>query len=126
MSTVESILIPKQCYFNLELRHNSPFDLLYTIFGDEQTLFDCVVGIITILGVCNQVYSNWINNKKLKNRAPILSDEDKKKVSDKISSNVTNIHYNFYNCNINNIMQNGHFTKQSIGCENCDSSGNNQ
>lgn len=126
MSTVESILIPKQCYFNLELRHNSPFDLLYTIFGDEQTLFDCVVGIITILGVCNQVYSNWINNKKLKNRTPILSDEDKKKVSDKISSNVTNVHYNFYNCNINNIMQDGHFTKQSIGCENCDSSGNNQ
>lgn len=126
MQTIETSLLPKECYYSMELRHNSPFDLLYTIFGDEQTLINCVLGIVSILNVCNQVYGNWLNNKRLKN-INTLSDSTRQNINEKVIKNITCVHYNFYNCNIDKmIIQDNHFTKQSIGCENPDESGDNQ
>ncbi len=126
MQTVETLLIPPSCYFSLELRHNSPFSLLYTIFADETTLFNAIVGIITILGVCDQLYSNHIKSKiektKVKNK---LSQQEQETIKNKIEKNATNVNYNFYNCNINNLDM-SHFMRQSIGCVNPESSGKSQ
>lgn len=123
MQTVETLFLPSNSYYNLELRHNSPFDLLYTIFGDEQTLFETVVGIISLLGVCDQLYSNHLKDK-IKNKSSLSLDE-KKQVEAKITKNVINVNYAFYNCNINN-LDTSHFTKQSIGCEKPEFSGKSQ
>lgn len=125
MQTVESLLIPKQCYYSMELRHNSPFDLLYTIFGDEQTLLNCVMSIVSILSVCNQVYGNWLNKKRLQSND--IPENVNQNVNEKVIPNITYVSYNFYNCNIDKmIIQDNHFIKQSIGCENPDSSGSSQ
>lgn len=126
MQTVEQYLIPSNGYYSLEVRHNSPFDLLYTIFADEQTLFNAVVGIITILGVCDQFYSNHLKEKiKFGSNKNTLPENAQNQVKDKVTKNITNVHYNFYNCNVNGLDLN-HFTKQSIGCENPESSGVSQ
>lgn len=126
MQTVEQYLIPSNGYYNLEVRHNSPFDLLYTIFADEQTLFNAVVGIITILGICDQFYSNHLKERiKFRSNKNILSEDKQNQVKDKVTKNITNVHYNFYNCTVNGLDLN-HFTKQSIGCENPESSGESQ
>lgn len=126
MQTAEQYLMPSNSYYSLEVRHNSPFKLLYTIFADEQTLFNAVVGIITILGACDQFYSNHLKDKiKLKNDNKNPSFDNQTQVKNKISKNITNVHYNFYNCNISNLDLD-HLTRQNIGCENPDSSGVSQ
>ena len=130
MQIIETLLIPKQCYYNIKLRHNSPFELLYTIFGDEQTLLNCVASIVSILGVCTQFYDSWVNSKQLKNKNDV-SEDVKHTINEKIVSNIVNIHYNFYHCDIKDVknedlLQKNYFTKQSIGCEKLDSSGDNQ
>lgn len=126
MQTIEKLLLPSNSYYSLELRHNSPFDLLYTIFADEQTLFNSIVGIITILGVCDQLYSTHLKDRmKNKKSKSTLSQNEQTVVDNKLKRNITHINYNFYNCNITNLDTN-YLTRQSIGCVNPDSSGNNQ
>lgn len=126
MQAVEQYLLPSNGYHSLEVRHNSPFNLLYTIFADEQTLFNAVIGIITILGVCDQFYSNHLKEKvKFESNKNTLPENEQTQVNDKITKNITNVHYNFYNCTVNGLDLN-HFTKQNIGCENPESSGVSQ
>ncbi len=125
MQTVDTLLLPDNGYHSLEVRHNSPFCLLYTIFANEQTLFDTVVGIITILGVCDQLYSNHLKDKISKKKPKVVSTDEQEQITKNVTQNVTNVTYNFYNCNINN-LETDHLTRQSIGCEKPESSGNSQ
>lgn len=125
METVDTLLLPINSYYSLELRHNSPFDLLYTIFADEQTLFNTVVGIISILGVCDQLYSNHLKGKIKNIKCKELSKDEQIKIENNIKKNITNVNYNFYNCNVNT-LDTTHFTRQSIGCVNPDSSTESQ
>lgn len=123
MQTIDALL-PTDSYYSLELRHNSPCDLLYTIFAGERTLFNFIVGIATIFSACDQFYSNHIK-ERIKKKKTHQAINNQTIISDKIKDNITNINYNFYNCNINN-LDTDHFTRQSTGCVNPDSSGNNQ
>lgn len=120
METVENYIMEEGLFYYLELRHNSPFELLYTVLSDEQNLFNFIVGLISILGVCNQLYTNHLANKQSKK----ISKKAQEQINQTIVKNITNIQYNFYNCNINNDID--HFTAQSIGWEKPEVSGSSQ
>lgn len=64
METFEKVFLSDNSYFSLEIRHNSPFELLYTIFSNPDKLFQLVVGLATIVGVCDQMYINHIKKEK--------------------------------------------------------------
>lgn len=126
METFEKYFLSNDFYFSVEIRHNSPFDLLYTIFSTPSILFELVVGIATIVGVCDQIYvyhvkkSNDINAKE-------YTAEQSMQIKDNVTKNIQNIQYNFYNCTFEDTNINAnHFNRQSIGWEKPDSSGNNQ
>lgn len=125
MQTIDTLLLPQNGYYSLEIRHNSPFELLYTFFADESVLFNAIVGIITILGVCDQLYSNHLKDKIDKKKQEALPENQQNQIDNVIKRNVTNITYNFYNCNISD-LETDHFTRQSMGCVKPESSGNSQ
>ncbi len=128
MQTMDLLISSKKAYFSLELHHNSPFDLLYKIFSDEDTLINFVLCIATVLGTCNQIYTNHLNNKlSKKNAENYFSDDENDAISKTIVNNINTVNYSFHNCNINELtMNDDHLMRQSKGCENPDSSGTNQ
>lgn len=123
----EENFIPENSYYKLEIRHNSPFDIIYNIVSDEQTIFRLVLDAITIFGVCNQVYSNYLNNKINKQNLKKESSKSEKNTIEKdMIKHITMINYNISNINIYNLDGDIHFTAQNIGCEKPDSSGSSQ
>lgn len=126
MKTFEENFLSTSFYFSVEIRHNSPFDLLYTIFSNPDTLFELVVGVATIIGVCDQIYVNHI---KKSNRTKVndYTNEQKVQIKNNVTNKIKNIQYNFYNCSFSNANINtSYFNKQSIGWENPESSGDSQ
>lgn len=128
MQTMDFLISSKNAYFSLELHHNSPFDLLYQIFSDEETLISFVICIATVLGTCSQIYTNHLNNKLIKKNAEnYFSKNENDAINRMITYNISTVNYSFHNCNINKaIIYDNHLTKQSNGCEKPDSSGINQ
>jgi len=125
---IDETLLPQDSYHSVELRHNSPFELIYTIYSTEQNLIDLAVKAIAVFGVCNQVYNN-IKNNKLNRRHNILMEGQQNEVQKKeaklkevANSSVTNVTYTFNNCT----FESDHFIRQSRGCVNLESSGKSQ
>lgn len=126
MQTFDTLLLPKNSYYSLELRHNSPFQIFYEIFATEPILFNTIVGIITIIGIVDQIYTNHFKDKVDKAKIEkSFSREELSQIEQNITKNIINVNYNFYNCNINNI-DTDYFNRQNIGCENPKSSGSSQ
>jgi len=71
------------------------------------------------------LYSNHLKDKISKKKPKVVSTDEQEQITKNVTQNVTNVTYNFYNCNINN-LETDHLTRQSIGCEKPESSGNSQ
>lgn len=114
-------LLPTNSYSSVELRHNSPYNIMCKIFGDETTLITIVVSILTICNTCVNIRNTYFQSKKTKKEM----DSSKKKESESIAPFINNVTYNYYNFSTNyNALP--YFTKQSNDCFNTDSSNSNQ
>lgn len=126
IETFEKYFLSSDFYFSVEIRHNSPFDLLYTIFSDPSILFELVVGIATIVGVCDQIYVDHVKKLNSLNSKKYTAKQSRQ-IKDNVTKNIQNIQYNFYNCTFEDANINAnYFSRQSIGWEKPDSSGNSQ